>query len=261
MNPALLSSKNMCWCTPQDFFDKLNEEFRFVLDPAATEKTAKCPLYYTPETDGLSQSWNRGGAVFCNPPYGSEIGKWVKKAYDEAQKGQTIVLLLPARTDTKYFHDYIYGKAEIRFLRGRIRFTDEDGRASDPAPFPSMIVIYKMKGQCKMISLNELAKQIHENAVVHGWWEETRTFPEIVALIHSELSEALEEYRSRGIPRSGKAGGRADRACRRDHPHTGLLRLRRNRHRRGTRKEARIQQDPPIQTRRKTLLKAYISTK
>lgn len=196
MNPALLSSKNMCWCTPQDFFDKLNEEFRFVLDPAATEKTAKCPLYYTPETDGLSQSWNRGGVVFCNPPYGSEIGKWVKKAYDEAQKGQTIVLLLPARTDTKYFHDYIYGKAEIRFLRGRLRFTDEDGRASAPAPFPSMIVIYKKKGQCKMTSLNELAKQINENAVAHGWWEEARTFPEIVALIHSELSEALEEYRS-----------------------------------------------------------------
>lgn len=123
-------------------FDKLNEEFHFILDPAATEKTAKCPLYYTPETDGLSQSWNRGGAVFCNPPYGREIGKWVKKAYDESQKGQTIVLLLPARTDTKYFHDYIYGKAEIRFLRGRLRFTDEDGKASDPAPFPSMIVLY-----------------------------------------------------------------------------------------------------------------------
>ncbi|RAQ21489.1 adenine methyltransferase, partial [Hydrogeniiclostridium mannosilyticum] len=80
MNKALLSSKNMCWCTPQDFFDKLNQEFQFVLDPAATDKTAKCPLYYTPETDGLSQSWDRGGAVFCNPPYGREIGKWVKKA-------------------------------------------------------------------------------------------------------------------------------------------------------------------------------------
>ena len=81
MNSALLSSKKMDWCTPQDFFDRLNEEFGFVLDAAATDKTAKCPLYYTPETDGLSQSWDRGGAVFCNPPYGREIGKWVKKAY------------------------------------------------------------------------------------------------------------------------------------------------------------------------------------
>ena len=76
MNSALLSSKKMDWCTPQDFFDRLNEEFGFVLDAAATDKTAKCPLYYTPETDGLSQSWDRGGAVFCNPPYGREIGKW-----------------------------------------------------------------------------------------------------------------------------------------------------------------------------------------
>lgn len=84
MNAALLSSKNMCWCTPQDFFDKLNAEFGFVLDPAATDKTAKCSLYYTPETDGLSQSWDRGGAVFWNPPYGREIGKWVQKAFEEA---------------------------------------------------------------------------------------------------------------------------------------------------------------------------------
>ena len=87
MNAALLSSKNMCWCTPQDFFDKLNAEFGFVLDPAATGKTAKCSLYYTPETDGLSQSWDRGGAVFCNPPYGREIGKWVQKAFEEARGG------------------------------------------------------------------------------------------------------------------------------------------------------------------------------
>lgn len=87
MNSALLSSKKMDWCTPQDFFDHLNEEFGFVLDAAATDKTAKCPLYYTPETDGLSQSWDRGGAVFCNPPYGREIGKWVKKAYEEACGG------------------------------------------------------------------------------------------------------------------------------------------------------------------------------
>lgn len=147
MNAALLSSKNMCWCTPQDFFDKLNEEFGFVLDAAATDKTAKCGLYYTPETDGLSQSWDRGGAVFCNPPYGREIGKWVQKAHEEAIAGggYPIVLLIPARTDTSYFHDHIYGKAEIRFVRGRLRFTDEEGNAADPAPFPSMVVIYNGK--------------------------------------------------------------------------------------------------------------------
>ena len=142
MNKTLLSSKNMCWCTPQDFFDKLNAEFNFVLDPAATEATAKCPLFYTPEVDGLAQSWDRGGAVFCNPPYGREIGKWVKKAFDEARGGFPIVLLIPARTDTAYFHDYIYDKADIRFLRGRIDFEDENGSSADAAPFPSMLVIY-----------------------------------------------------------------------------------------------------------------------
>lgn len=106
MNAALLSSKNMCWCTPQDFFDKLNAEFGFVLDPAATDKTAKCSLYYTPETDGLSQSWDRGGAVFCNPPYGREIGKWVQKAFEEARGGYPIVLLITCE--------------EYRLLRGNI---------------------------------------------------------------------------------------------------------------------------------------------
>ena len=96
MNSALLSSKKMDWCTPQDFFDRLNEEFGFVLDAAATDKTAKCPLYYTPETDGLSQSWDRGGAVFCNPPYGREIGKWVKKAYEEARGGARRCIAYPS---------------------------------------------------------------------------------------------------------------------------------------------------------------------
>ena len=143
MNKALLSSKNMNWCTPQKFYDELNEEFHFVLDPAATDETAKCSLYYTPETDGLSQSWDCGGAVFCNPPYGREIGKWIEKAYEESQKTEhPIVLLIPARTDTSYFHDYIYGKAEMRFLRGRLRFAHEDGTTYATAPFPSMLVIY-----------------------------------------------------------------------------------------------------------------------
>lgn len=160
MNQALLSSKKMDYCTSQDFFDELDKEFHFVLDAAATEKNAKCPMYYTPENDGLNNSLGHpigvvdiGGAVFCNPPYGREIGKWVKKAYEEAQKGITVVLLIPSRTDTTYFHDYICGKAEIRFIRGRLRFTDEDGKTYDPAPFPSMVVIYNnpRKGQREWI--------------------------------------------------------------------------------------------------------------
>ena len=146
MNEALLSSNNMCWCTPQDFFDELNKEFHFVLDPAATDETAKCPIYYTPETDGLSQSWDRGGAVFCNPPYGRAIKKWVKKAFEESKKmSDEIVLLIPARTDTTYFHDYIYGKADITFIRGRLKFTDENGTTKSVASFPSMLVVYNSK--------------------------------------------------------------------------------------------------------------------
>ena len=148
MNKSLLSSKNMCWCTPQDFFDKLNKEFNFVLDAAATEKSAKCSLYYTPETDSLTQSWDCGGSVFCNPPYGREISKWVEKAYSESLTVKhPIVLLIAARTDTAYFHDYIYGKAEIRFIRGRLHFTDECGNTAYPAPFPSTVVVYNnLKG-------------------------------------------------------------------------------------------------------------------
>ena len=108
MNKALLSSKNMCWCTPQDFFDKLNAEFGFVLDPAATDKTAKCSLYYTPETDGLSQSWDRGGAVFCNPPYGREIGKWVQKAFEEARGGGIRLFYLSQRGRTRHIFTIIF---------------------------------------------------------------------------------------------------------------------------------------------------------
>lgn len=147
MNAALFSSENMNWCTPTDFFNKLNNEFHFVLDAAATDETAKCNDYFTPETNGLLQSWERSdGAVFCNPPYGREIKKWVKKAYEESKKHSTIiVLLIPARTDTIYFHDYIYNRAEIRFIRGRLKFTDENNIPAGTAPFPSMVVIYNKR--------------------------------------------------------------------------------------------------------------------
>ena len=131
---VMFSSKTDLWETPQDLFDKLDAEFHFELDVCALPDNAKCKRYYTPEQDGLSQKW--GGCCWCNPPYGRQIGKWVRKA---AESGTTVVMLLPARTDTKWFHDYILGKAEIRFLRGRLRF----GGCNNCAPFPSMVVVFR----------------------------------------------------------------------------------------------------------------------
>lgn len=147
MNKALLSSVEMDWCTPDDFFQELHKEFDFSLDAAATDKTAKCPIYYTPETDGLAQDW-QGHTVFCNPPYGRQIAAWVKKGYEEAQKPRTtVVMLIPARTDTRYFHDHIYRQAEIRFLRGRLKFTRPGGDERWSAPFPSMVVVWRSPEQ------------------------------------------------------------------------------------------------------------------
>ena len=146
LNQGLFSSEKQDWCTPQQFFDELDAEFHFVLDAAATHQNSKCKRCFTPEDDGLIQNWYMGGgAVYCTPHYGKEIGCWVKKAYEEAQKGTTIVMLIPARTDTKYFHEYIYHKAEIRFVKGRLKFTDENGTPKGTAPFPSMVVIYNRK--------------------------------------------------------------------------------------------------------------------
>lgn len=140
MNKNLMfSSERMDWETPQDFFDKLNVEFHFTLDPCANEQNAKCKKFYTIEQDGLTQSW-QGEIVFCNPPYGRELSKWVEKAYKESRKPNTIVvMLIPARTDTKYFHQYIYKKSEIRFIKGRLKF----GNSTNGAPFPSMVVVMK----------------------------------------------------------------------------------------------------------------------
>jgi len=134
----MFSSKTDQWATPQDFFDELNQEFKFTLDVAADQSNHKCDHYFNKEMNGLAQSWQTAGGAFCNPPYGREIGQWVKKAYEESRSGQLVVMLLPARTDTKWFHDYILGKAEVRFVRGRLKFGD----SKNAAPFPSMVVIY-----------------------------------------------------------------------------------------------------------------------
>lgn len=132
------SSKDQTWETPQDFFDKLNKEFNFTLDPCCTKETAKCKKYFTPEDDGLSKSWD-GETVFMNPPYGRAIKDWIKKA-SEIKNG-TVVCLIPSRTDTKYFHEYLYQKenVELRFLKGRLKF----GGAKNSAPFPSLLAIIR----------------------------------------------------------------------------------------------------------------------
>lgn len=130
------SSDNQTWATPQDFFDRLNTEFNFTLDVCALPDSAKCENYYTPEIDGLSQPWE--GVCWTNPPYGREIGKWMKKAYEESLRGAVVVCLVPARTDTKWWHEYAMKAAEIRLVRGRLKFGD----ATASAPFPSAVVIF-----------------------------------------------------------------------------------------------------------------------
>ena len=140
MNTELMfSSKTDLWATPQNFFDELNQEFNFTLDVCAIPENAKCKNYFTPDVDGLLQKWS--GTCWCNPPYGREISKWVEKAYNASAEGATVVMLLPARTDTKWFHDFIYNKAEIRFIKGRLKF----GNASASAPFPSMVVVFRKR--------------------------------------------------------------------------------------------------------------------
>lgn len=135
----MMSSQSDEWETPQDFFNELNNEFHFTLDPCATKENAKCKKFYSKEDNGLLKDWT-GEIVFVNPPYGRKIGKWVKKCHEEKA---LIVLLIPARTDTQYFHEYIYKKPsrEIRFLKGRIKFIGNN-KKNGSAPFPSMIVVF-----------------------------------------------------------------------------------------------------------------------
>ena len=139
INEGLFTSNTNEWATPLAFFDALDKEFHFDLDPCATDENHKCHRYFTREQNGLAQDWG-GARVFCNPPYGRKIGEWVKKCAEESRKPDTLcVMLIPARTDTAYFHDYIYNKArEIRFIRGRLHFNESKAGA----PFPSMVVVF-----------------------------------------------------------------------------------------------------------------------
>lgn len=150
------SSKSNEWETPQDLFDRLNAAHHFTLDAAATDDNHKVDKYYTAQTDGLAHDWT-GEVVFCNPPYGKEIGRWVEKCYNEAvNNGVKIVMLVPSRTDTKWFHRFLYRKEAsgiyIKFLQGRLRFINRtfpswrpDGNFKvSPANFPSMLVYFNI---------------------------------------------------------------------------------------------------------------------
>ena len=146
---VMFSSKSAEHATPQDLYDALNTEFGFTLDPCATHENAKCDVYFTEAEDGLKQDWVRaanGGAVWMNPPYGRGIVNWIVKAVQTSCAGTRVVCLLPARTDTKWWHEFIwdtkancpYRGVQVRFLRGRLKF----GNATNSAPFPSVVVIF-----------------------------------------------------------------------------------------------------------------------
>ena len=133
---GMTSSATPEWATPQDFFDELDSLFHFTLDVCATPENAKCPNYFTEQQDGLHQSWV--GTCWMNPPYGRVIGAWMKKAYESAKAGATVVCLVPSRTDTKWWHEYA-AKGIVEFVRGRLKF----GGHKNSAPFPCAVVVFQ----------------------------------------------------------------------------------------------------------------------
>ncbi len=139
IHQSLFSSRSDDWPTPQTLYDTLDAEFHFTLDPCATHDNAKCRMYFTKNDDGLRQDWSRH-RVCCNPPYGRFMQEWARKCYEASRAGALVALLAHSRTDTRWFQDWVNHKAdEIRFVRGRLRF----GNGMQPAPFPSLIAIYR----------------------------------------------------------------------------------------------------------------------
>ena len=131
------------WETPPEVFDPLNAEFGFEIDVAATPSNAKCPVFFTVEDDGLAIDWPDIGPLWMNPPYGRGLDKWMKKAVFESFQGCTVVALLPARTDTAWFHDFVLPYAELRFLRGRVRFIDQNGVRRSGNTTGSIVAVYR----------------------------------------------------------------------------------------------------------------------
>ena len=161
MDKQLLSTGKDDWGTPQGFFDNLCKEFNFTLDVCADENNYKIQRYFTQVEDGLSKEWE-GETVFCNPPYSkrtkSKPGQadWIKKCYEQHMKyGITVVMLIAARTDTIAFHDYILGKAEVRFLKGRLKFEINRKPNKEAAPLPTMVIIYEKDREARVIGIEE----------------------------------------------------------------------------------------------------------
>ena len=136
INQGLMTSNTDLWSTPRDFFDDYNAIYHFDVDVCATAENALCAKFYSPEDNGLSKEWH--GVCWMNPPYGREIGKWMNKAYESSLHGATVVCLVPARTDTAWWHDYAM-KGNIEFIRGRLKF----GSSKNSAPFPSAVVVFQ----------------------------------------------------------------------------------------------------------------------
>jgi len=137
---AIGTTRSEEWETPQWLYDILDAEFHFRLDPCATAENAKCENYFTVKDNGLWQDWFVYDSIFMNPPYGRGIKKWIQKAFEESQRGCTVVCLIFNRSDTRWFHDWVLGKAaEIRVIKGRLTF----GGSPNSAPFPSIIVVYR----------------------------------------------------------------------------------------------------------------------
>lgn len=134
------SAKSVEYETPQAFFDALDVEFHFTLDVAASIENAKCLVFYTRDQDGLSQSWT--GTCWCNPPYGRDLPRWIRKAVESARAGTTTVMLIPARTNTNWWHDLVMVHGVVRFVRGRLRFNG--GRHG--LPFPLAVVVIQKSG-------------------------------------------------------------------------------------------------------------------
>lgn len=133
---VLYSSESEVWETPKDLFDKLDTEFHFDIDVCALPFNAKCTTFFTPDQDGLKQKWE--GVCWMNPPYGRKIGAWMRKALEAKT---TVVCLVPARTDTRWWHEYAMKASEIRFVKGRLKFGD----SKNSAPFPSAIIVFRKK--------------------------------------------------------------------------------------------------------------------